>query len=74
MKATNEVRHFRIRILQSEITLDPGSTLMPGDRIALTHQLRALSTERLDSKRQGKLSIAALGALEAGIAYILDMP
>lgn len=67
-------RLFRIKVLATEIITDPGSTLDPGDRIALTEQIRALSVERLEFPRQGKVTDTALFSVEAGIAFILDLP
>jgi mRNA-degrading endonuclease toxin of MazEF toxin-antitoxin module len=46
----------------------------PQDSIALTEQLRALSLERFEQPRIGKLTPRALAAVELGIAYVLDLP
>lgn len=67
-------RLFRIRILATDIIADSGSNLDPGERIALTEQIRALSVERLEFPRQGKVTDSALFAVEAGVAFILDLP
>src|SRR5258707_14838953 len=45
MKANQQNRQFRILVLNSDIVYEPGTTLIQGDRVALTHQLRALSVE-----------------------------
>ena len=66
-------RQFRIRILASEIILDPGSTLDPGERIALSEQVRALSVERLEPTRQAKVSDNAVYSVEAGLAFVMDI-
>ena len=66
-------RLFRIAISDSQITRDTGSTLDPGERIALTEQLRCLAVERLEPDRQGTLSNTAISAVEAGVAFVLDI-
>jgi hypothetical protein len=73
-QAQKKNRQFRIAVLETDIILDSGSTLDPGERIALTEQVRALSIERLEPTRQGKISDTALYAVEAGLAFVLDMP
>jgi mRNA-degrading endonuclease toxin of MazEF toxin-antitoxin module len=68
-------RQFRIGILETEIIHEAGATnpLDPGERIALTEQIRALSTERLEMPRSARISDTALFAVEAGIAFVLDI-
>jgi mRNA-degrading endonuclease toxin of MazEF toxin-antitoxin module len=73
-KIHKQNRQFRILVTEANILHDLGSTLMPGDRIALTEQLRALSIERLEPLRQGRLTDTALYAVEAGVAFVLAMP
>ena len=67
-------RQFRILVPNTEIVYDTGTTLMPGDRIALTHQVRALSIQRLELPRVGRLTNNALYAVEAGLAFVLEIP
>ncbi len=67
-------RQFRILIAGSNIILDPQSGMMPGDQLALTEQLRALSIDRLEYPRAARLTDTALYAIEAGVAFVLDMP
>jgi hypothetical protein len=74
LKAYQENRLFKIRVPNSEIVYDMGSTLIPGDRIALTHQVRALSVERLELPRAGRLTDNALYSVEAGLAFVLEIP
>ena len=74
MQAQKQNRQFRIAITQPNIILDPGSTLMPGERVALTEQVRVLSVERLEFPRAGRVTNAALYAVEAGLAFVLEMP
>jgi mRNA-degrading endonuclease toxin of MazEF toxin-antitoxin module len=68
-------RQFRITILAGEIIHEVGSTnpLDPGERIALTEQLRVLSTDRLEKPRSARISDTALYAVEAGITFVLDI-
>ena len=66
-------RQYRIQILASDIILDPGSTLDPGERIALTEQVRCLSVERLEPTRQARVSDTAVYAVEAGLAFVMDI-
>ena len=66
-------RTFRIAILATDIILEPGATLDPGERVALTEQVRVLSTERMEFPRQGRITETALYAVEAGLAYVLDI-
>ena len=73
-KINKQNKWFRIFIPNSNIVYDPGSTLIPGDRIALTEQVRALSIERLEAPRAGRLTDNALYSVEAGLAYVLEIP
>lgn len=66
-------RQFRIFIPSKETTLLSGSTMDARDRIAETEQVRCLSIERLEFPRQGYLSAAAMGAVEAGLAFVQDI-
>jgi len=68
-------RQFRIGILEAEIIHEAGCSnpLDPGERVALTEQLRALSTERLEMPRSARLTDTALFAVEAGITFVLDI-
>lgn len=68
-------RQFRIAIPATQIIHEVGSTnpLDPGERIALTEQVRALSTDRLEKPRSGRVTDTALFAVEAGIVFVLDI-
>jgi len=66
-------RQYRIAVLVTDIILDTGSTLDPGERIALTEQVRALSVQRLEPDRQAKLTDTAIYAVEAGLAFVMDI-
>lgn len=66
-------RQYHIQVLATDIAMDPGSTLDPGDRIALTEQVRCLSIERLEPKRQARVSDTAVYAVEAGLAFVMDI-
>jgi mRNA-degrading endonuclease toxin of MazEF toxin-antitoxin module len=72
-KIQKKNRQFRITILAADIILDPGSTMTAGERVALTEQVRALSVERLEPTRQARITDTALFAVEAGIAFVLDL-
>ena len=73
-KTQQQNRQFRILIPSSNVVYEPGTTLVPCDRLALTHQIRALAIERLELPRVGRLTETAISAVEAGIAFVLDMP
>ena len=68
-------RYFRIAILASNIIHEPGSTnpLDPGDRIALSEQVRVLSVDRLEQPRSARVTDTALFAVEAGLVFVLDI-
>ncbi|MEW6211538.1 MAG: type II toxin-antitoxin system PemK/MazF family toxin [Acidobacteriota bacterium] len=69
-----ENRHHRIRIVESEKIQEPGTRGCPGDSLALTEQLRCISRNRLDANRVARLKPIAMGAVEAGIKYVLGLP
>ena len=66
-------RQYHIQVLATDIAMDPGSTLDPGDRIALTEQVRCLSVERLEPTRQARVSDTAVYAVESGLAFVMDI-
>jgi mRNA-degrading endonuclease toxin of MazEF toxin-antitoxin module len=66
-------RQYHIQVLATDIVMDPGSTLDPGNRIALTEQVRCLSVERLESDRQARVSDTAVYAVESGLAFVMDI-
>jgi mRNA-degrading endonuclease toxin of MazEF toxin-antitoxin module len=72
-KVQKQNPHFRILITQSSTILDPGSTLLPCDRVALTEQVRALSIDRLEFPRAARVTDVALYEVEAGLAFVLEM-
>lgn len=67
-------RWFRILVPAREKTAESGTNGCPGDSLALTEQIRVLSVERLDAVRAARVTSKALAAVEAGIAFVLDMP
>jgi mRNA-degrading endonuclease toxin of MazEF toxin-antitoxin module len=67
-------RQFRVLIAGSNINLESGSGMTAGDQLALTEQLRALSIDRLEYPRAARLTDTALYAVEAGVAFVLEMP
>jgi mRNA-degrading endonuclease toxin of MazEF toxin-antitoxin module len=66
-------RQYRIQVLASEIIMDTGSTLDPGERVALTEQVRCLAVERLEPVRQARVTDTAVYAVEAGVAFVMDI-
>jgi len=66
-------RQYHIQVLATDIATDLGSTLDPGNRIALTEQVRCLSIERLEPARQARISDTAVYAVEAGLAFVMDI-
>lgn len=72
-QAQKRNRQYHIQVLATDIALDPGSTLDPGNRIALAEQVRCLSIERLEPARQARVSDTAVYAVEAGLAFVMDI-
>ena len=70
-KLNKKNRQHRIFIPKGEMILEGSEKLQ--DSIALTEQLRVLSTDRLES-RAGRLTSTAIAAVEAGIQYVLALP
>jgi hypothetical protein len=68
-------RQFRISIPATEIINEVGSPkpLDPGERIALTEQVRTLSVDRLEMPRSARITDTALFAVEAGVVFVLDI-
>ena len=66
-------RQFRILIPENQKMPEPGTSGLPGDSVALTEQIRCISTERLDPQRVAKVKPAATAAVEAGIKYVLRL-
>lgn len=69
-----EIRQFRIRIAAGEKVQEPGTKGCPNDSLALTEQVRCISRDRLDPKRVARATPIAVGAVEAGIKYVLGIP
>lgn len=71
-------RHFRIRIPTSELTYFDvhvdDRPLQDIDMLALTEQGRILAHTRLLGNPVARISQSALGAIEAGLRYVLDIP
>jgi mRNA-degrading endonuclease toxin of MazEF toxin-antitoxin module len=66
-------RQFRILIPENQKIPEPGTAGCPGDSVALTEQIRSISTDRLDPQRVAKVKPAATAAIEAGIKYVLRL-
>ena len=68
-------RQFRILIPESPKIQEPGHPKgCKGDSLALTEQIRVLSIERLPARRAARLlPERAMGAVEAGMAFVLDI-
>jgi mRNA-degrading endonuclease toxin of MazEF toxin-antitoxin module len=72
-------RWHRIFIPAAEIMVENGPDGAPIsgiaiDRVALTEQVRILAIERVTLPRVGRLSAAGMGAVEAGLSYVLGIP
>jgi mRNA-degrading endonuclease toxin of MazEF toxin-antitoxin module len=67
-------RNFRIRITDTAIIREPGTTADLGESLALTEQIRCISRDRLDPKRSARVKPVAMAAVEAGIRFVLRMP
>lgn len=67
-------RQHRILISESEKIQSPNTGGCKGDSLVLTEQIRMISRDRLDPKKIAKLKPMGLGAVEAGMKYILGLP
>jgi mRNA interferase MazF len=67
-------RQFRIAIPESQKIQEPGTSGCPGESIALTEQVRMMSTTRLDNRRVARVTGSAIGAVEAGLSFVLSIP
>ncbi|MBX7191054.1 MAG: type II toxin-antitoxin system PemK/MazF family toxin [Sandaracinaceae bacterium] len=64
----------RVPIAAGEIIRHPvPRPLDPGDQIALCHQVRVCSHERLDEMPVGKLSTQALTDIDAGLTFVFQL-
>lgn len=72
-KVHKQNRQYRILVTEQNVLLEQGSTLVSCDRVALTEQVRALSIQRLEFPRAARLTTTALYAVEAGVAFVLDI-
>ena len=66
-------RQFRILIPENEKLAEPGTTGCPGESVALTEHIRSVSRDRLQPRRVARAKPAAMGAVEAGIKYVLRL-
>lgn len=68
-------RLFFIRVLEVNKKPDPGrgeEQVFKGDSIALTHQIRAFSFQRLTNQpRSGVVDDDGLGAIESGLLFVI---
>ena len=70
----HKISQHRIRIPESQKIQEPGTKGCPNVGLALTEQIRCISRNRLGDKRLARITPAAMAAVEAGIAYILEIP
>lgn len=68
-----KIRQHRIHIPPKEIIVGPGEKGLTGDSMALTHQVRVVSFLRLDETRVARFTPAAMGSIEAGLVFVLDL-
>jgi mRNA-degrading endonuclease toxin of MazEF toxin-antitoxin module len=73
-KVQKQNPEFRILITEPNIIRESTATLIPCDRVALAEQVRVLSTDRLEFPRDARVTDAALFAVEAALAFVLEMP
>jgi hypothetical protein len=71
-KINKQNRQFRILILARDVLAEPGSSFS-GEQVALTEHVRALSLDRAEFPRVARVTATALYAVEAGVAYALDI-
>jgi mRNA-degrading endonuclease toxin of MazEF toxin-antitoxin module len=64
----------RILIREQDKLQEPGTRGCPGNSLALIYQLRAIDPARfVDEQRVARVTVAALGAIEAGLIYVMDI-
>jgi mRNA-degrading endonuclease toxin of MazEF toxin-antitoxin module len=64
-------RHFRIKILAAHRIAEPKARILTGDSVALTEQTRFISRDRMNEERLARVTPVALGAVEAGVRFVL---
>ncbi len=67
-------RNFRILIPDSQKIQELGTSGCTGESLALTEQVRVMDKFQLDDRRVARLVPAAIGAVEAGLRYVLGIP
>ena len=70
---TKANRQHRILIPEQHKLAEPGTCGCPGESIALCEQIRMVSKMRLDNVRVAHLTATAMGSVEAGISYVLNI-
>ena len=74
-KDTGDYSRFRRKIPEGAKNRFPGTgTPYSGESIALTEQVRVVSTDRFTRPPFAKLSDAAMASIELGLAYVLGIP
>jgi mRNA-degrading endonuclease toxin of MazEF toxin-antitoxin module len=63
----------RIRIKDAEKITDASERGCPGESLALTEQVRVLSTERLPERRSCRVHPSTIYRVETGLAFVLGM-
>jgi mRNA-degrading endonuclease toxin of MazEF toxin-antitoxin module len=72
-KDDGDFRFFRIRVLSSYKSRDPGRTdkIFDADSIALVEQLRTFSDFRIKEPRAGTVDDDGLAAIEGGLLFVI---
>jgi len=70
---TKANRQYRILIPENQKLSEPGTAGCPGESVALCEQVRIISKARMDSVRVAHLTAVAIGSIEAGLAYVLNI-
>ena len=75
-KDAGDFAKFRRRILESAKQRIPGESpnLCVGESIALTEQVRVISTDRFKNPPFARLSVSAMASIELGLAYVQGIP
>lgn len=69
----SKANSYRIKIPAQHMVKDQTNTATLLDSVALCDQVRVLDPSRLRQPKMGKLTQAAIGGVELGLAYVFDI-
>jgi mRNA-degrading endonuclease toxin of MazEF toxin-antitoxin module len=69
----HKANSYRIKLPVQFMVKDPACSRPLQDSVALTDHIRVLDVTRLEQPKMGTLSLTAIGGLELGISFLLDI-